>query len=249
MYLPGTAIEIAKAAKLSRKTRALVNGAQRLRKGRGYRYEFVEVPDEQARELIELFEDWLAQPKHGIAETASVRQAVERLGGVVEPTPQQEERRAQARLRNIQRAQEVRLRKQRERAEKIEGYERAASHWLAHWRSLPDPNELQEGHPKAVERLNRLVREAEAAIDHVKGLYGALGKIRDVPENEAEREGLRTEIAEATHDRDLVVKALRKQRYKMASPARQRAYDTPMPRPEAFGLTRKDIGLEPRDDE
>lgn len=241
MYLPGTAVEIAKSSTLTRKTKKFLDGGEKKRKGRGYRYEFVEVPPEQADELIEIFEGWLSKGNHGIAESAAVRNAVERLGGEVEATPADEERRARAKLKNIRKAQEARLRKQREKADKIERYEKAISFWLSNYRPLPEPAELQGGHPLAVEKLNRLATERAEAVQHVKDLYATLHSIRDTPDNQAERDGVRVEIEQAVADRNLVHRALLKQRHKMASPERRKAADLPIPQPEDFGLTRKDV--------
>lgn len=241
MFLPGTAVEIASAAKLSRKTKTFLRGGERKKKGRGYRYEFAAVPKEQASELIEVFDAWLSEGKRGIAETSAVRQAIERLGGVIEPSPREEERRAEAKLRGIHKAQEERLRKQREKMEKKERYEAAVSHWLSNYKPLPGVVDLQGGHALAVEKLNRLAQEEVAATQHVKDLVATRAQIRDTEGNQAERDGLQIEIDEAIQDRNLVRRSLYKQRFKMSSKDRQKAATLPIPQAEEFGLEKKDV--------
>lgn len=241
IFLPGTAVDLAKQAKLSRATQTFLRGGEVKPKGRGVRVLFETVPKEQARELIEFFEEWLGHGKHGIAEAASIRMALERLGGTYEPSPKDEERQAAARLKNIRKAQEARQRKQHERQEKIERYEAAISKWLANHKTAPTAAELQDGHPLAVKKLNNLVRQEAEATQRVKDLYGQRGQVPDTAANEDRRTGLAAEIEVAIEERNLVRRTLRKQRIKMSSPDRQRAATLPVPQPEDFGLTRKDV--------
>lgn len=241
IYLPGTAVDLAKAAKLSRATLTYLRGGEVKTKGRGVRVLFEAVPQEQARELIEFFEDWLGKGRHGIAEAQSVRTAVERLGGSYEPSPKEEERQASARLRNIRKAQEARQRKQREKQEKLARYDAATSKWLADYKPAPLPSELQDGHPRSVEKLNLLAAQEVAATDAVKLLYRDRGRVADVPANQERRDALQVEIDLAIEDRNLVRRTLRKQRIKMTSPERQRQATLKTPQAEDFGLTREDV--------